>query len=114
MAQLQLGFLPAVGPQSCYVVGASLREVKERITNMETLVGWMRFKDRTQCPIGALACYMVYLVDMQGVPILKQMLLVSTCSVRKKIEFETKTWCVCDALYNGQFSSKYERIASVI
>lgn len=77
MAQLQLGVLPAVGPEKCYVVGASLREVKERINNMETLVGWMRFRDREQCPVGALACYLVYLIDMQGVPILKQMLLVS-------------------------------------
>jgi hypothetical protein len=36
------GELPRVGPAKCIVFGASLRVVKERINNMETLLGWAR------------------------------------------------------------------------
>jgi hypothetical protein len=73
LSQLQLSLLPAVGPQRCYAIGASLRDVKERIVNMETLIGWVRARDRMECPVGALAAYLVWLMDIQGVPILQTM-----------------------------------------
>ena len=63
---LQQSTLDAVGPAKCIVAGASLRVVKERINNMETLVGWPRSADRDACPLGALACYLVWLNDMSG------------------------------------------------
>ena len=44
---------------------------------METLVGWMRFKDRMKCPVGALACYVVYAIDILGIKLLNFMLQVS-------------------------------------
>lgn len=73
LSQLQLSSLTSVGPQPCWVIGASLRDVKERVCNMETLIGWMRTKDRMHCPIGALACYLVWLIDMDGAQILQTM-----------------------------------------
>lgn len=71
LSQLQLSKLTAVGPQPCWVIGASLRDVKERVCNMETLIGWMRTKDRMHCPVGALACYLVWLIDLDGAQILQ-------------------------------------------
>lgn len=71
LSQLQLSKLAAVGPEPCWVVGASLRDVKERVCNMETLIGWMRTKDRMHCPIGALASYLVWLIDIEGAQILQ-------------------------------------------
>lgn len=74
LSQLQVSTLPHVGPQPCCVIGASLRDVKERVVNMETLIGWVRFRERMHCPVGALAAYLVWLIDIQGVPILQTML----------------------------------------
>ena len=72
---LQQSTLDAVGPAAgkCIVAGASLRVVKERINNMETLVGWPRAADRDACPLGALACYLVWLNDMSGLNFISTM-----------------------------------------
>jgi hypothetical protein len=63
---LQKSNLDAVGPAKCSVAGASIRVVKERMNNMETMVGWPRAADRDACPLGALACYLVWLNEIQG------------------------------------------------
>lgn len=42
VAMLLKGELPRVTPVRCIVVGGSLRVVKERIHNMECLIGWCR------------------------------------------------------------------------
>ena len=42
IAMLLKGELPRVGPVKCTVIGGSLRVVKERINNMECLIGWSR------------------------------------------------------------------------
>lgn len=70
IAMLQTHYINAVQPAPCHVIGASLRVVKERIINNETLIGWARSKNRDCCPVGALACYMVWLLDVQGLPLL--------------------------------------------
>lgn len=71
-AMLFLHELKHVQPSHCVVVGASLRHAKENAENTEHLIGWMRSEDRWACPIGALACYFVWLVDITGVPILEE------------------------------------------
>lgn len=48
----------------CTLVGASLRHVKECAENVEHLLGWTRACDRWACPVGALACYLVWLNDL--------------------------------------------------
>ncbi len=70
---LQLAHLPAVKPANCYVVGASLQVVKERVNNGETLIGWARSSNRDACPLAALACYMVWLIDIHGHTLLNTM-----------------------------------------
>lgn len=70
---LQQSILDAVGPAKCVVAGASLRVVKERLNNMETLIGWPRAADRDACPLGALACYLVWLNDMSGLNFISTM-----------------------------------------
>ena len=63
--------LPSTSPvKSCPVIGASLRHVKECNDNVEHLLGWIRARNRYECPLGALACYMVYMNDIEGPPIL--------------------------------------------
>jgi len=59
--------LPDVKPVPCWTIGASLRTVKEDniLEDHEHLLGWMRAKDRTACPVGALATYLVWLNDVQ-------------------------------------------------
>lgn len=52
--------------QTCYVLGASLRHVKECHENIEHLLGWARTRDRWECPLGALATYLVYINDIAG------------------------------------------------
>lgn len=73
IAMLQTHHIKTVSPTPCHVVGASIRVVKERVFNGETLIGWARSKNRDSCPIGALACYLVWLLDIQGVPLLELM-----------------------------------------
>ena len=59
--------LPNTRPvTSCPVIGASLRHVKECHENLEHLIGWARAKDREECPLGALAAYLVYRNDIAG------------------------------------------------
>ena len=52
--------------QTCAVIGASLRHVKECHENIEHLLGWARTRDRWECPLGALAAYLVYVNDIAG------------------------------------------------
>lgn len=56
----------------CMAIGASLRHVKECTENVEHLIGWVRSKDRMSCPIGALACYFVWMIDIARIPILEE------------------------------------------
>lgn len=42
VAMLLKGELSRVTPVKCTVIGGSLRVVKERINNMECLIGWCR------------------------------------------------------------------------
>lgn len=70
---LQTHTLPAVTPAKCIAVGASLRVVKERVNNGETLIGWTRGSERDACPLGGLACYMVWLLDINGMGLLPTM-----------------------------------------
>jgi Centromere DNA-binding protein complex CBF3 subunit, domain 2 len=59
--------LPNTKPvTSCPVIGASLRHVKECHENLEHLLGWMRSAQREECPLGALAVYLVYMNDIAG------------------------------------------------
>jgi len=63
--------LPNTRPvTSCPVIGASLRHVKECTENVEQLIGWARTKERYECPLGALALYLVYVNDIIGPNIL--------------------------------------------
>lgn len=72
-AMLFLHTLPSTTPISpCTVIGASLRHVKEYSENVEHLLGWVRSKDRMACPVGALACYFVWMIDIAGIPILEE------------------------------------------
>lgn len=66
--------LPHTRPvDTCPVLGASLRHVKECADNVEHLLGWARAKDRLACPLGALACYLVWQNDLGGgAPILAE------------------------------------------
>jgi hypothetical protein len=83
IAMLQTHYINTVKPAPCHVVGASIRVVKERVFNKETLVGWARAKNRDNCPIGALACYLVWLIDIRGVPLfdlMKQDLINLECN----------------------------------
>jgi hypothetical protein len=65
------------------VIGASLRHVKEYADNQEHLIGWVRSADRISCPVGALACHLVWLNDLgAGQPILEE--------IRRDIELGTK------------------------
>lgn len=52
--------------KACAVIGASLRHVKECHENVEHLLGWARTRDRWECPLGALASYLVYVNDIAG------------------------------------------------
>jgi hypothetical protein len=62
--------LPNVRPvPSCHVVGFSLRDVKECKDNHEHILGIVRAKNRLECPMGALAAYLVWLIDIMGFPI---------------------------------------------
>lgn len=70
---LQVHKLPNVGPGDCFAIGASIRVVKERVNNSETLLGWVRGAERDACPIGGLACYMVWLIDLFGNSLLRTM-----------------------------------------
>lgn len=59
--------LPKTEPiKTCRVIGASLRHVKECHENVEHLLGWARAKNRWECPLGALAAYLVYINDIAG------------------------------------------------
>lgn len=73
IAMLQTHHISTVKPTPCHVIGASIRVVKERVFNSETLIGWARGKNRDACPVGALACYLVWLLDIRGVPLLDLM-----------------------------------------
>lgn len=65
--------LPSVRPvKDCHVIGISLRHVKECRENWEHLLGLVRAKNRWECALGALACYIVWLNDIQGLNILDQ------------------------------------------
>ena len=67
LAMLFTHELPNTRPISpCPVVGASLRHVKECHENIEHLLGWARARDRWECPLGALALYLVYMNDIAG------------------------------------------------
>lgn len=62
--RLSMFFTHTIG--SMPVIGASLRHVKECSENVEHLIGWTRSADRMSCPLGALACYFVWLNDLAG------------------------------------------------
>ena len=72
-AMLFIHRLPNTRPvQACPVIGASLRHVKEYAENVEHLLGWARAYDRFACPLGALACYFVWLNDCGIAPIIEE------------------------------------------
>jgi hypothetical protein len=72
-AMFFLHTIPSTTPVApCTVVGASLRHVKEYKDNNEHLLGWVRSKDRMACPVGALACYFAWMIDIAGIPILEE------------------------------------------
>lgn len=106
IAMLQTHYLNKVGPAKCHVVGASIRVVKERIFNNETLVGWGRAKNRDECPIGGLACYLVWLLDIQGVPLLDLMKqdLINLQNLTQKESYKPKWRTVY--LLHGDDTSK--------
>jgi len=62
--------LEDVGPARCFTVNANIMTTKERVNGEQTLIGWVRAKDPINCPIGALAMYMVHLLDIQGFQLL--------------------------------------------
>lgn len=65
--------LPNVKPVSdCHVIGISLRHVKECRENWEHLLGLVRGSNRWECAMGALALYMVWLIDIHGINIIYQ------------------------------------------
>lgn len=66
--------LDAIGPVECYAFAASLRDVKERRNNSETLIGFVRAKDPQNCPQTALALNLVWLLDCNGHQLLHTML----------------------------------------
>lgn len=65
---LFLYHLKTVSPAPCFVVGISLRDVKEDdiLYDKEHLFGLIRNKIRTHCAVGALAAYLVWLNDLSG------------------------------------------------
>jgi len=65
---LFLYHLKPVGPCPCYVVGISLRDVKEDdiLYDKEHLFGLIRNRIRTHCAVSALAAYLVWLNDLSG------------------------------------------------
>lgn len=69
-AMLSTRMLEDVGPAPCYNLIANLMRVKECVNGEQTLLGWVRAKDVKHCPVGALAMYLVYLIDIQGVNLL--------------------------------------------
>lgn len=67
--------LPNVKPVSeCLAIGASLRHVKECRENVEHLLGWVRSRNRWECPLGALAVYVVWLNDIHGFDLIQKMM----------------------------------------
>jgi hypothetical protein len=68
-AMFSTRLLDDVGPAPCYNVIANLMKVKE-VNGEQTLLGWVRAKDSKHCPVGALAMYLVYIIDIQGVNLL--------------------------------------------
>lgn len=77
--------LPGVTPVSkCQVIGASLRHVKECHDNVEHLLGWARSKNRLECPLGAMALYLVYINDIAGCNIIEML--------REAVRTKSKGW----------------------
>ena len=68
-AMLSTRTLQNVGPAQCFTIGANIMVVKERVNAEQTLLAWVRAKDPLHCPIGALANYMVHLIDVKGFPL---------------------------------------------
>lgn len=67
MSMLFTHTLPNTSPVAfCPVIGASLRHVKESHENVEHLLGWARARDRLECPLSAMALYLVYMNDIAG------------------------------------------------
>lgn len=89
-AMLFVHELPGTKPvRTCHVIGASLRHVKECSDNVEHLVGWVRCKDRLACPLGALACYFVWLIDIACVPLMEE---IRRDLYRSQTETEMPWW----------------------
>lgn len=58
--QLICQLLEIVGPTRCFVVGVVLRDVKERIFQIDTNMGFVRHINILLCAQGAMARYMVW------------------------------------------------------
>jgi hypothetical protein len=65
-AMMLMHELSGIGPAKGIGIGASLRVVKERVNADETMLQWMRHRDRLVCAVGALAVYLVWLNDIDG------------------------------------------------
>lgn len=62
--------LHQIQPAKLQVIGASIYDPKEKLTPVPTLLSWCRTKVREECPIAALAAYIVFINDIHGLPLL--------------------------------------------
>lgn len=69
LSTLFLELLPEGKPASMWVIGAAIFDPKERKDAVETILTFLRAKCRDDCPFAALAAYIVYLNDINGLNI---------------------------------------------
>lgn len=70
MSMLYMEHLVEVKPADLFVIGATIYTPKERRDPVETLLSWVRARIREDCPIAAMAVYIVYLNDCGELPLL--------------------------------------------
>lgn len=70
LAMLYVELITQVKPAALHVIGGTIYDPKERRDPVETLLSWVRHREREECPIAALAVYIVYLNDIHGLRLL--------------------------------------------
>ena len=73
MAQLMLTHVPNIEPVAGDVVIASVRHTKTSQAKHESVMTWIRTPEPFNCPVGALANYMVFILDINGHPLFEVM-----------------------------------------
>jgi len=99
--------LPDVGPAKCSAIAISIRKFKEGNSSSahnELLTGFMRHKNRLQCPIGALAAYLVWLNDLSVDDMGK-----STLMALQKYMTATKEWIKAGKPKNTKPTPEWKR-----